>query len=311
MRKNNKSLKKIIRMMLVMALAVSITACSGKKDTNDAAVTDTPEVTVTPTVEVTPTEAIPTEEPEVTPEDVENENVGAVEEMTTAEKMHDAFELEEKEVVDKLTTGETGDVEAYHYSIKYPQIKNTENLATIDQVNQLILEEVNQAAEQYMADYADAAKDISEDVLAQSSYSNERTYKVTFNKNYLISIVYTDVHVTGGAYPNVTQTSYTYDLLTGKKLAAVDLMNMTEQEVNDMISESFTTIINEEPDRFYENAREIAVEEAPNAGFYLQDGCLMFYFNEEVLAPHAGGIQEFGSDISSIPETYKEPERLI
>ncbi|MBE5961951.1 MAG: DUF4163 domain-containing protein [Lachnospiraceae bacterium] len=309
MKKNTKSLKKIIGMMLVLALTVSITACSGKKDTNqEALVTPTPEVTVEPTATPIPEptqEPTPTVEPTVTPEaDGQEETTG---EVIITNKMHEAFGIEEKQVTETIV-GKNSDTELYHYSIRYPQIVNPENLATINQVNKLIADEVAKAGKQYMTDHAGLDK---ADVSGKSPYSNTRTYEVTFNKNYIISIVYTDVHAAGGPYSVETRTSYTYDLSTGKKLEAVDLMKMSKQEVYDMISESFTTIINEEPDRFFENARDIAVQEAPNAGFYLQNGCLMFYFNEDVLAPHAGGIQEFGSDISSIPESYKEPERLL
>jgi hypothetical protein len=126
-------------------------------------------------------------------------------------------------------------------------------------------------------------------------YSEEITISIPYNKDGIISIAESIYYFTGGAHPSLAQSSKTYDLKTGKELNITDILNISKEEVKQLVIEKFNEKINEAPEMYFEGELE---KNADNVEFYLAEGKLVLYFNEYIISPHVTGMPSVEIDYS-------------
>ncbi|MDP4108668.1 MAG: protease inhibitor I42 family protein [Bacillota bacterium] len=119
-------------------------------------------------------------------------------------------------------------------------------------------------------------------------------YRITYNQNGILSVVLLDYQYSGGAHGGTLQSSYTFDLATGKVL---ELSDLTVK--NSAYTSYINSAIRKEIDKrvaagdLYEfsDSRFETVGDRPD--FYLSGDSVVFYFQEYEHFPYAAGIQEF------------------
>ncbi|QNK41952.1 DUF3298 domain-containing protein [Caproicibacter fermentans] len=126
-------------------------------------------------------------------------------------------------------------------------------------------------------------------------------YDIKYSQNGLFSVVLSNYQYAGGAHGSTIQTSYAFDLNTGKQLALSDFMKKDSgyQKFFD------AKVRNEIDSRVKE---KILFENTPfqtlgdNPDFYLSGDGITFYFQQYEYFPYAAGIQEFPVPFETISQ---------
>jgi inhibitor of cysteine peptidase len=126
-------------------------------------------------------------------------------------------------------------------------------------------------------------------------------YEVKYNQNGLFSFVLNNYQYEGGAHGSTVQTSYTFDLKTGKQLKVSDLMNASsgyQKNLDSQIRSQINSRVSAGALYEFPNSPFQTLGSAP--GFYLSNDGIVFYFQEYQYFPYAAGIQEFTVPYGSI-----------
>jgi hypothetical protein len=190
----------------------------------------------------------------------------------------------------------------------YPQIENLSDLEAIDLINKEIeekaVDEFAKSIEEVKV-FAQDFYDYHEEQGRPSSmlpFVSEQTYEIKYNDNYILSIFVTTFTYFGGAHPNTSYSSYTYNLLTGEKLSVSYFLpdEMTEEEAKQYVAQLFYSVYNEDQERFYPDTGEILTQGKFEYGYYVTDEDIVFYINPYIIAPYVAGIQEVSTKIKDI-----------
>ncbi len=119
-------------------------------------------------------------------------------------------------------------------------------------------------------------------------YTDEETYEITWESEGMVSILRTHYGLTGGVYPQILYLSDCFDLSTGERLSFADCFSDPEGAAQTALDE----ILRQAAQR-----PELSAEEVEGAfdreNFYLTEEAVVFFYQPEVLAPHAVGGCEF------------------
>lgn len=117
-------------------------------------------------------------------------------------------------------------------------------------------------------------------------------YKVTYNKDNILSIPVTYYSYTGGAHGMTNIVSRNINLKTGKDIALKDIF---KEGINyrDIIKQEVVKQIKLEPEIYFEDAVKTVEESNEEFSFYIEDGNIVVYYSLYSIAPYASGIREF------------------
>ncbi len=117
-------------------------------------------------------------------------------------------------------------------------------------------------------------------------------YKVTNNKDNILSIPVTYYSYTGGAHGMTNIVSRSINLVTGKDIAFKD---MFKEGVNykDIIKQEVIKQIKLQPEIYFEDAIKTVEESNEAFPFYIEDGNILVYYPLYSIAPYVSGIREF------------------
>jgi hypothetical protein len=133
-------------------------------------------------------------------------------------------------------------------------------------------------------------------------------YKVTFNKNNLLSIPVTYYSFTGGAHGMTIMEPNNIYLKTGKKLLLGDLFK-PGYDYKTVIAGEVAKAIHADPATYFEDAIKTVQNFKDNQPFYLEDGNIVIYYGLYEIAPYASGIKEFKLPVSLFKNNLR-PEYL-
>lgn len=182
----------------------------------------------------------------------------------------------------------------------YPQIENLGGLESIELINQEIKEVAEKEFEKNYKDVEAFAIEFDLVPMEPGRPSSmlplvsEQTFEVKYNDDYLVSVFVTTFNHFGGAHPDTTYSSYTYDVRSGEKLTAAYFLpdRKTEEEVKQYVAEVFYTVYNKDKESFYPDTGEILTEGRFTYGYYITKEDIVFYINPYEIAPYAAGLQE-------------------
>ena len=179
-------------------------------------------------------------------------------------------------------------------SLQIPQISGLADAKIQNSINLVLKKAAEGAKDEGEKNAADLKQSIADGYSGSGRCETDFNYQVQYNRNGLLSVVLTDYQYAGGAHGSTVQSSYTFDLATGKELALTDLMNS---------SGGYTAYINKqirsEIDRrvaagnLYEFDPGKFTDIGANPDYYLSDSGVVLYFQQYEYFPYAAGIQEF------------------
>lgn len=112
-----------------------------------------------------------------------------------------------------------------------------------------------------------------------------------YYENGTVLSLYIDYYrYTGGAHGLTERRAYNYNLSTGEDLELKDLFQ-TGYDFRTVINEQIKKKIAAEPEYYFTG--DMGFKDINEKNFYIENNCLVFYFNQYEIAPYAAGIREF------------------
>jgi|GEM_PF-2114516 Protein of unknown function (DUF3298). len=174
--------------------------------------------------------------------------------------------------------------------IEYPQIISGSSKTMIEKFN---MEFYNRARTDY-DDIIDTFVDsMLEEFAVEGSvpftpFTFSTSVEMTYSKNDIISVLYTDFQYAGGAHPNSWQYAYTYNIKNGDLLKPQDIMGITYNEIFVQVRQLFVEDIHNNQIR-EQTALRVIDEEYDAIKYYLDETGLVFYFDPYEIASYADG----------------------
>ncbi len=201
----------------------------------------------------------------------------------------------------------SSETKALKKEIQYPVISDLENKAIQDQINAAFKKLADQAEQQGVKNAADLAPVLIQYPDMPGQCQTIFDYRINFNRNNLLSVVFLDYQYAGGAHGSTVQTSLTYDLKTGKAYSLRDLF-IDQSGYVSLISQSVALQLKERDltSGLFEPFTKISEDQS----FYLSDNGIVIYFQQYEILPYVAGIQGFDIDYETLLKILIEPERL-
>ncbi len=173
----------------------------------------------------------------------------------------------------------------------YPEVDNPEKDSFFDSVNEYYKTRVEKLVDEIVAEYEAVAK---EDYANKGAEFNameiSSNYKVTINRKNWLSITTMDYTNLGGAHPNTTLESKSYQMFMGKELCLYDVLkNVDFDQADQFVYDKFDAKVKEILQGEDVEYKKLLNEEKGNVNFYITDDSVVMYFNPYQILPYAYG----------------------
>ena len=156
----------------------------------------------------------------------------------------------------------------------------------------------------------------------------KRTFDITYNRGDIVSFAYHTLNGSNGDFSQgKIKNGITYNLSNGQSVTKEHIFNLNEEEAVNLVKATFNIHISANPHLYTSNASEYVNLNAKNAGFYLDDYGVVFFFptgtilndktefptvrydfegNEEIFAVKNFLTRKVVEDVVEIPEAKEE-----
>lgn len=179
--------------------------------------------------------------------------------------------------------------------LKVPVLKGMNNKDFQNKINTKFLRDALDFKNQIEKSAVEFQKYAKEHNIPQRPFEANLSYKVTYNKDNLLSITFYYYKFTGGAHGGMYVISYNIDLKGGRTLALADLFKPGSGFKEKANVEILQQMINDGKP-YFENAFKSISDNQP---FYIEDRSIVIYFQEYEIAPYAAGIPKFKLPLST------------
>lgn len=211
--------------------------------------------------------------------------------------------------------------EFFKYNIVYPILvpmldytcNSYYNINILNNINNIIYLDiknlkykVKKEAKEYKEEYEKAISKSSE-YYVKYQYELYIDYKVTYNRNNIISIPIESYVFTGGAHGMTYLNSYNYNLINGKKLELSDIFK-ENIDYKKIVNEYIYYVISQNPDIYFKGDDGFkGIKE--NQSFYIDNDGIVVYFSLYEIAPYYVGIPKFKMKFSKFSKYFKNTIR--
>ena len=202
---------------------------------------------------------------------------------------------------------EASETDIIKTTLQYPQIDGLIDKTVQDSINSLFKELAMDAKNEGLKNADEMEKVIASGYTGSPNKCETYfDYRLKYNQNGLLSVVFLNYQYTGGAHGLTVQSSHTLDLKTGAEYKLGDLVKVDADYVS-YISDIVRNAIDERvkegilPD--YSIASFEAIKE--DQDFYLSNDAVVVYFQQYEYWPYAAGIQEFPVEFSVLNDMLK------
>lgn len=123
---------------------------------------------------------------------------------------------------------------------------------------------------------------------------------VAYNRACIVSLYTDEYQFTGGAHGMTVRTADNWNLRTGRQFALCDLFP-GQRDCEQMILRQIITQIARDPASYFENYRELVMQNFDPRRFYLTRDAVMVYFGLYEIAPYSSGIPVFAIPYQADP----------
>ncbi len=191
------------------------------------------------------------------------------------------------------TIKEISETRELKLSLQYPELTGLEN----SQVEKLLNSKFAGLAKEAGDRGLQAGKMMIEEQLARGMKAEAfYDYRVKYNHEGIISIVFLDYIYSGGAHGLTVQSSYTIDLKTGTIYELKDVFKAGTDYVSIISSEVKKQMGEREMTGYLPPFEAIR----PDQDFFLSNNSLVVYFQAYEYTPYAAGIPEFEIDFHQL-----------
>lgn len=195
--------------------------------------------------------------------------------------------------IDGTETDDDGTV-LMTYRAAYPSIQSDEKVCTA--FNEFILGDAQDSCTRGVSECLSAAKAAYAEALANGCefipYMSEHSFDITYDEYNIISVVCADSNFSGGFHPSYNMYSMTYNLETGTMVGIGDIFKSGLHYIKEDVYNRFKSLIEENPDLYYDDATECLDEALSELKWYLAEDGVHFYLNPYEIAPYSAGVVE-------------------
>jgi len=179
-------------------------------------------------------------------------------------------------------------VKGLSVSIKYPKVSGLKDKTVQKKINSSLYKSAKTSLNEGKKNVASLKKEGIKDTNCNTMFS----YKVTYNKNGLLSVVMDNYQYAGGAHGDTIKSSKTFNLQTGATIKLKSLFSDNTSAYK-LINASVRSQIDakEKAGDFGEITKFKAI--SSNQDYYLYDNGIKVYFQEYDYFPYACGIPSF------------------
>lgn len=187
-------------------------------------------------------------------------------------------------------------------TLQYPQLYGLEDNAVQNNINSVFEREAMAAKEQGLKN-ADEIKNIitypNTDIKIECETYFD--YKIKYNQNGLISVVFTDYQYSGGAHGITLQKSYTFNIKTGEEYKLCDLMKSGADYVSNISNNIRGKIDEKVKAGILAEIGDVTFNTIKSdQDYYLSGDSVTIYFQQYEYFPYAAGIQKFSIPFSTL-----------
>jgi len=204
------------------------------------------------------------------------------------------------------TVKEASETDKIKITLQYPQIEGLDDKAVQDGINSFFQNSAGAARDEGLKNADNMAQDDAGSAGSPNKCETYFDYRIKYNQNGLLSVVFINYQYTGGAHGLTAQSSHTFNLKTGEEYRLKDLFRNGADYVP-LISGIVSSEIDErvKEGRLPEHAITPFEAIKEDQGFYLSNSAVVVYFQQYEYWPYAAGIQEFPVDFSVLKEMLK------
>lgn len=121
-------------------------------------------------------------------------------------------------------------------------------------------------------------------------------YKVTYNKDCVVSLYFDQYEFTGGAHGQTVRSSQTWDFGTAKQLSLEDFFqNGTDyiRQIQTWIEYETAGRLKSDPASYFEAYPELIRSKFQEDHFYLTPQGIVIFYQQYEIAPYSSGLPEF------------------
>ncbi|MCY6485014.1 DUF4163 domain-containing protein [Clostridium aestuarii] len=182
--------------------------------------------------------------------------------------------------------------EAIEYDLKIPIISGLKDKKIQDKLNKLFNNEIMKFKNELEKGAKSDLEDFKKEGCTFHPYVAKVEYKVSYNKNNILSICITYGQYTGGAHGMSYKKSYNIDLNTGNE-ATLKNFFCDGENYKQIIRNEIKRQIKLDEDRYFKGYDEVIDTLSDSQDFYIEDGKIVVYYGQYEIAPFAAGIPEF------------------
>lgn len=135
-------------------------------------------------------------------------------------------------------------------------------------------------------------------------YELDMKYNITYNRNGIVSM-YIDKYIfSGGAHGNTIRTSQTWNLLYARRLSLEEVYFSRNNikyknkcnyviDILKKINMEIAKRLEENPGIYFDDYCTLVLETFNFENFYIDEKCIIIYFNQYDIAPYSTGIPTF------------------
>jgi hypothetical protein len=207
------------------------------------------------------------------------------------------------------TIKEVSETDIIKITSQYPQIDGLVDQAVQDNINSVLKEIAMAAKNESLKNAEEMQKELIPGYTGSpNKWESYFDYRLKYNQNGLLSVVFQDYRYTGGAHGLTVQSSHTFNLNTGAEYKLKDLVKSDADYVafiSDIVRDEMHARVKEGilPDYMIEPFEAIKEDQ----DYYLSNDAVVIYFQQYEYFPYAAGIQEFPVEFSAL-EGLLKPE---
>lgn len=194
---------------------------------------------------------------------------------------------EVKEETDTMTVG-----------LKIPVVSGLEDQVMQKNINAMFEKEALDFKKEVAAGLTEYLKEAQEGDFTANPFGAYTEYVVGDKDKDILSLYVDYYQYTGGAHGGTARVGYNIDLKTGKNLSLKELFS-TGYEYCIVMNGEIQKQINAAPDEYFEGDMGFQGI-SDDQGYFIQDGCLVVYFQQYEIAAYARGIPEFKIPLSMV-----------
>lgn len=187
--------------------------------------------------------------------------------------------------------------------IEIPVVEGINNKSAESKINKLFSDGINSFQKQLEKDAKESYESSSKEAIEFRKYAANSKFKVSYNKNNLLSITITYYSYTGGAHGMAYNKSYNIDLNTGNEAFMEDFFSKDEDYRNIIINNIDKQMKND-PDKYFPDANTNVRKISQDQDFYIEDGNIVVYYQLYEIAPYCCGMPEFKIPFSQFKKGF-------